>query len=212
MARRIRGHERSAPPQGRFDLTCTPVRDGGHVAGVLASLAEAADSAPPGRSLHDHAAFLLHRGRDGPARRKTLMPDMAPTPRPQPFQGRRVLVVEDEYIIAEDLREELEREGALVLGPVASVAAALDLLQGGPRPDTAILDINLRGERVFPVADRLRAMGVPFVFATGYDAEAIPRDYADVPRIEKPFTLRDLGRWGRARGCGPGLSGSPCAR
>src|SRR3712207_5255758 len=86
------------------------------------------------------------------------------------FRGRRVLVVEDEYLLAEDLRDELEGEGAIVLGPVPSVAEALELLRSGPKPYMAIVDINLQGEMVWPVADRLREMGVPFIFATGYDA------------------------------------------
>ena len=110
-----------------------------------------------------------------------------------PFlEGRRVLVVEDEYLLAEDLHEELERQGAEVLGPVASVAEALELLRQGPAPHMAILDINLGGEMAYPVADALLARGIPFLFATGYDAWSIPEAYADVPRMEKPVELRSL--------------------
>jgi CheY-like chemotaxis protein len=105
------------------------------------------------------------------------------------LRGRRVLVVEDEYLLAEDLREGLEGQGAEVLGPVPIVAEALALLRQGPAPDFAILDINLQGEMVYPVADLLRAQGIPFLFATGYDAWAIPEAYADVPRTEKPVDL-----------------------
>ena len=105
-------------------------------------------------------------------------------------KGRRILVVEDEYMLAEDLREELERQGALVMGPVASVADALELLRSGPAPDMAILDINLGGEMAYPVADALRARDIPFIFATGYDAQAIPKAYSDVPRAEKPVEVR----------------------
>ena len=105
-------------------------------------------------------------------------------------RGRRVLVVEDEYMLAEDLREELERQGALVMGPVASVADALELLRSGPAPDMAILDINLGGEMAYPVADALRARDIPFIFATGYNAGAIPKAYSDVPRAEKPVEVR----------------------
>jgi CheY-like chemotaxis protein len=106
------------------------------------------------------------------------------------LQGRRVLVAEDEYMLAEDLREALEQQGAEVMGPVATVADALALLKEGPAPYVAILDINLRGEMVYPVADVLRAMGIPFLFATGYDAQAIPEAYADIPRAEKPLELK----------------------
>ena len=106
------------------------------------------------------------------------------------LQGRRGLVVEDEYMLAEDLRAELEREGAEVMGPVASVADALELLRSGPAPDMAILDINLGGEMAYPVADALRARDIPFIFATGYEAQAIPKAYSDVPRAEKPVEVR----------------------
>ena len=106
------------------------------------------------------------------------------------LKGRRVLVVEDEYMLAEDLREGLESQGAEVMGPVATVADALELLRSGPAPDLAILDINLGGEMAYPVADALRARDIPFIFATGYNAQAIPKAYADVPRAEKPVEIR----------------------
>ena len=106
------------------------------------------------------------------------------------LRGCRVLVVEDEYLIAEDLCEELLSCGAEVMGPAACVADALDLLGYGPAPDMAVLDIGLENEKVYPVADALRARGIPFVFATGYDARVIPTAYADVPRTEKPVGLR----------------------
>ena len=126
------------------------------------------------------------------------MPDPTPTaePRPQPTPAgsgrRRVLVVEDEYMIAQDLARELEDVGAEVLGPVPSVADALALLVAeAVPPDAAILDVNLGGEMVFPVAEALRERGVPFVFVTGYDPWSLPQAYADVPCCEKPF---DVGR------------------
>lgn len=112
------------------------------------------------------------------------MPELAPLP---PASGRRVLVVEDEYLAAEDLRQELESMGLEVLGPVASVGRALILLETSLAPDAAILDINLGEETVYPLADRLQEQGIPFIFATGYDERAIPAAYAQVPRCEKPF-------------------------
>lgn len=120
------------------------------------------------------------------------MPDPIPFPPFPALRGRRVLVVEDEYLLAEDVGEELERQGATVVGPVPSVRDALALLASEPAPHAAILDINLGGEMAYPVADALRARGIPFVFATGYDAEAIPETYAGVPRIEKPVLLREI--------------------
>ena len=109
-----------------------------------------------------------------------------------PLAGRRVLVAEDEYLLAYDLADMLEERGAEVAGPVGRVAEALALLRGGPAPDAAILDINLQGEKVYPVADALRGSGVPFVFTTGYEAWAIPSVYEDVPRVEKPVEAEHL--------------------
>jgi CheY-like chemotaxis protein len=86
-----------------------------------------------------------------------------------PPDGRLVLVVEDESLIAMDLELLLRRHGWRVLGPAATVAAALRLLRQGDTPDVALLDVNLRGEPVTPVAEELRARGVPFVLASAYD-------------------------------------------
>ena len=116
-------------------------------------------------------------------------------PRPDALRGRRLLVVEDEYLIAASLARELEGRGAEVVGPAGSVRDALALVEAaGGRLDGAVLDINLRGERVYPVADALAALGVPFVFVTGYDARVIPDAYAGVPRCEKPVSPALLSR------------------
>lgn len=100
--------------------------------------------------------------------------------------GKRILVVEDEFYIAMDLERELAEAGATVVGPVASVAEALDLITREPRLDAAALDVNLRGEMVYPVADQLTARMVPYVFATGYNEEDIPEGYSAVTRLFKP--------------------------
>ena len=111
---------------------------------------------------------------------------------------RRVLAVEDEYFIAEELEDALRKAGATVLGPVSSVDGALALLRSEAPPEAAVLDVNLCGEMVYPVADLLTARGVPFVFTTGYDQTVLPARYAAVRRLEKPFeppeVLRELGR------------------
>ncbi|MEZ0172613.1 response regulator [Microvirga sp. TS319] len=99
----------------------------------------------------------------------------------------RVLVVEDEYFIADDMAKALEKLGAEVVGLVPKRDKALMLLSSGEGIDAAVLDINLRGEEVFPVADALAERGIPFVFATGYDPSSVPVAYADVPRWAKPF-------------------------
>ena len=114
-----------------------------------------------------------------------------PTPKDL-LHGLRVLVVEDDYITAFDLKAELEGMGAVVLGPVPGLEGALEVLAKDPGPDSALLDINLGGEMVFPLADRLRERGIPFIFTTGYDKWAIPEPYADLPRIEKPLDMRRL--------------------
>jgi CheY-like chemotaxis protein len=104
---------------------------------------------------------------------------------------RRVLVAEDDYLLAEDMVRALAQLGAIVVGPVPDLAQALALLVDEP-VDAAVLDIDLRGRLVFPLADALRQEEVPFVFATGYDVSAIPEAYRNVPRWEKPFRPEDL--------------------
>ena len=108
---------------------------------------------------------------------------------PSLLHGSRLLVAEDDYLIAEQLAQELRAEGAEVLGPASTLAEALRLAGSEPRPNGAILDVNLDGEMVFPLVDLLRGRGVPVVFVTGYDAAAIPRDYAIIPRCMKPARL-----------------------
>lgn len=110
------------------------------------------------------------------------------------WRGRRFLVVEDDYMLAEDLRRDLEKQGATVVRPVPTVADAFKLLHAEGRLDGAILDVNLRGERVFPVAEALRARSVPLVFTTGYEQWALPEAYKDVPRCDKPVDRHQLAR------------------
>jgi CheY-like chemotaxis protein len=105
----------------------------------------------------------------------------------QLLRGRRILVVEDDYMLADDLREDLEHAGAEVLGPVSTVEDALALLAREDRLDGAVLDVNLAGEPVYPVADALLARGVRFAFATGYDGWSLPAAYAEIPCFEKPL-------------------------
>ena len=107
-------------------------------------------------------------------------------------KGCRVLVVENDFMLADDLRRDLERQGADVMGPVASVAEALDLLWIEPSPDAAILDVFLDDEVSYSIADILRGRGIPFVFAINRLAWMIPHAYADVPRLEKPVDMRRL--------------------
>lgn len=100
--------------------------------------------------------------------------------------GYRVLVVEDDYFIADDMARQLKADGAEVIGPAASVDAALRLIEQTERIDGAVVDLNLRGVLCWPVADELLRRATPFVFATGYDRASIPTRYAAIARCEKP--------------------------
>jgi CheY-like chemotaxis protein len=86
--------------------------------------------------------------------------------------GKRVLVVEDEALVALDLQFALEDEGAEVIGPALSLSDALDLVAREPDIDGAILDVDLAGVEVFPAAELLRSRGIPFVFHTGHGSRA----------------------------------------
>ncbi len=101
--------------------------------------------------------------------------------------GRRILIVEDDFFVADDFTAHLEAAGAQVVGPVASLQEAQDLIERTERLDGALLDINLQGEMAYTLADALRARGVRVVFATGYDRGAIPERYTDIPLCEKPL-------------------------
>ena len=118
--------------------------------------------------------------------------------------GRVVLVVEDEYLAAAELARELERRGATVLGPVPDVRRALGLLGSTARLDGALLDIQLRHEHVYPVAEALRARAVPFVFVSGFDPEFIPEAYRQVPLCSKPLDLDAIAVALFLKGASPG--------
>jgi CheY-like chemotaxis protein len=99
---------------------------------------------------------------------------------------RRVLVAEDEFLVYLVLEEELRANGFEVLGPFTTVEQICEALRH-ETIDVALLDINLAGEMIYPVADELMAKNVPFIFLSGYAARALPECYRDVPRIDKPY-------------------------
>ena len=103
----------------------------------------------------------------------------------RPIAARRVLIVEDEALVALVLADQLTDMGISVVGPCSSVAAAKSAALANEL-DAAILDVNLGGELVYPVADLLAAKGVPFIFVTGYGHESIDRRFAHNPILEKP--------------------------
>ena len=111
----------------------------------------------------------------------------------------RILVVEDEYLLADALADALVALGAQVVGPIGQLAEAMALVETTPL-DGAVLDINLRGEMVFPLADALTARGVSYVFVTGYGQENIPSRYKDIPVLPKPVDVRLLEPMLRAAG------------
>jgi DNA-binding NtrC family response regulator len=105
----------------------------------------------------------------------------------------RVLVVEDEYFQASDLQRALTSLGADVMALVGSLDDARAQIASGGF-DVGILDIDLRGDKGFGLADELQGQGIPFVFATGYSPQVIPPRFADVTRWEKPFDPHLLAR------------------
>jgi ActR/RegA family two-component response regulator len=103
----------------------------------------------------------------------------------QGLRGARILIVEDEYYLAQDLADALTDRGVDVLGPVGTVEEASEAVRRADF-DCAIVDMNLRGDMAFPIADQLREAGIPFLIATGYNSASLPDRFADVPRVEKP--------------------------
>jgi CheY-like chemotaxis protein len=107
------------------------------------------------------------------------------------LEGIRVLVVEDEFLVATLIEDMLVDAGCVVAGPVPRLSEALDAVDRGMF-DAAVLDVNLGGDRVYPVADALSRRNVPFVFITGYSADVLPCEFAERPRLRKPFKMADL--------------------
>jgi CheY-like chemotaxis protein len=110
----------------------------------------------------------------------------------QVLRGRRIMIVEDEMLVAMELEALLEEEGCFVVGPAPTTARALALLDDG-LPDAAILDVNLNGQTAAPVAAVLREQGVPFLLATGY-SQSLQPELRDAPRVSKPVDHGQLVR------------------
>jgi DNA-binding response OmpR family regulator len=108
------------------------------------------------------------------------------------FAERRVLIVEDEYFLADDLKQALAKHGADVLGPVGTLREGLDIIEADLQIDFAVLDVQLRGTDVFAICAALKSRKIPFVFTTGFGEGKIPLEYEDVPRFEKPYEFRAL--------------------
>ncbi len=105
--------------------------------------------------------------------------------------GLQILVVEDDPLLSQTLKEALERVGAKVLGPAYNAARAVQTVEA-TRPDLVLLDVNLLDRLDFTVADLLTEQNIPFIFLTGYDSETLPERYRSRPLLRKPHHLRDL--------------------
>jgi DNA-binding LytR/AlgR family response regulator len=104
------------------------------------------------------------------------------------LQGRRILVVDDDYLVALVVIDFLEDAGAEILGPLGQADEAIAFIEAiRTTIDGAVLDVNLHGAKSYPVADALAAHRIGFIFATGYAAEAVDASYRKYLRCEKPF-------------------------
>lgn len=110
---------------------------------------------------------------------------------PSGMAATRILVVEDEFLIALDISGVLEQAGLTVVGPAANVGDALEVI-AREVVDGALLDAHLAGEPASRIADALIARRIPFAFVSGYGREQLPAAHRNVPLVKKPFTGKDL--------------------
>jgi CheY-like chemotaxis protein len=109
------------------------------------------------------------------------------------LRAKRVFVVEDELLISMVIEEILADVGCQIIGPFTNLPDALAAARKGGF-DLALLDVNLRGEKVYPVAEILAEQGVPFMLLTGYGKDAIPSGHPEWRACPKPFTAAELTR------------------
>jgi CheY-like chemotaxis protein len=108
------------------------------------------------------------------------------------LKGLKVLVVEDESLVAMQLEDMLEDAGCELVGLAMRVKRALEMLDGEPAVDIAILDVNIGGDKVYPVAERLRARGIAMIFATGYGRAGVEEEWQDCEILQKPYTWAEV--------------------
>ncbi|AWN34339.1 response regulator [Methylobacterium radiodurans] len=118
---------------------------------------------------------------------------MTAEPNEDILQGARVLVVEDEAAISMLLEDMLLDFGCDVVGPAARLATALEMAEGESF-DVAILDVNVAGEPIYPVAETIARRALPLIFSTGYGGAGIREPFRDRPVVQKPFSQADLKR------------------
>ena len=109
----------------------------------------------------------------------------------QELSNRKVLVVEDEMMIAMLIEDMLDEFGCKLVGPATNVPRALELI-GKESIDVAVLDLNLDGKDTYAIADALQRKSVPFIFATGYGSTGLRQEYGNRPVLQKPFPASDL--------------------
>ena len=152
-------------------------------------------------------SLLVPRGRTGDLRHNSVG-DHAGILAPKVIQAKRIMIVEDEALVAMVLEEQLEELGLSIVATCATVSEAMKAIDE-TSPGAAILDVNLGGQLVYPVADRLSALGTPFVFVTGYGRESIDRRFSSAVVLEKPVERHVLGSiFGRAQASDYGTSSS----
>ena len=109
------------------------------------------------------------------------------------LSGRNILVVEDDFFVADELERNLNDAGAEVIGPFSRIDDAIETLRLRVGAiSAAVLDVNIGGGTIYPLATKLREAGIPFIFATGYDARAIPDQFSAVQRLVKPVARQRL--------------------
>ena len=110
---------------------------------------------------------------------------------PSSTTGKRILVIEDSPVVGPFTADVLAELGYEVVGPAPTMAVARELIEA-ERFDAALIDIHIRGERVFPLCELLDARGVPFALTSGYADRNMPDKWAERPRLQKPYTLADV--------------------
>lgn len=104
----------------------------------------------------------------------------------------RVFVVEDESLVAMQLEDMLFDLGCEVIGPAMRLRRAIETVEAGIAADVAILDVNIGGDKVYPVASLLEERGIPIVFATGYGRGGVEERWQNCPILQKPYTARQI--------------------
>lgn len=119
---------------------------------------------------------------------------MAPRPKTKALKGLRVFVVEDEALVVMNLEMILEDLGCVVVGPAMRFDQAEEMVNEAIEVDMAILDVNLDGQEIFPLAERLSASDVAVIFATGYHQIDMADRWRGAPILQKPYTSEDVAR------------------